>query len=74
VSQDALNRLIVEFGELTNVMGSVASLIVRDHVRALGESMKEFPQARLTTLLESLSKEISDEKLKADFCERFAKM
>ena len=74
VSQDALNRLIVEFGELTNVMGSVASLIVRDHVRALGESMKEFPQARLTTLLESLSKEISDEKLKADFCERFAKI
>jgi hypothetical protein len=43
-------------------------------VRSLGESMEEFPQARLTTLLESLSKEISDDELKADFCERFARM
>jgi chromosome segregation ATPase len=74
VSQDAFNRLIAEFGELTNVMGSIASLIVRDHVRALGESMEEFPQTRVTKLLESLSKEISDDELKADFCERFAKM
>jgi chromosome segregation ATPase len=74
VSQDAFNRMIAEFGELTNVMGSIASLIVRDHVRALGESMEEFPQMRLTKLLDSLSKEISDDKLKADFCDRFAKM
>ena len=74
VSQDAFNRLIAEFGELTNVMGSIASLIVRDHVRALGESMAEFPQTQLTKLLESLSKEISNDELKADFCERFAKM
>jgi hypothetical protein len=74
VSQDAFNRMIAEFGELTNVMGSIASLIVRDHVRALGESMEEFPQTRLTKLVESLSKEISDDELKADFCERFAKM
>jgi seryl-tRNA synthetase len=74
VSQDAFNRLIAEFGELTNVMGSIASLIVRDHVRALGESMEEFPQTRVTKLLDSLSKEISDDELKADFCERFAKM
>lgn len=74
VSQEALDRLITEFGELSNVMGSIASLIVRDHVRTLGESMEEFPQARLTKLLESLSREISDDKLKADFCERFAKL
>ena len=74
VSQDAFNRMIAEFGELTNVMGSIASLIVRDHVRALGESVENFPQMRLTKLLDSLSKEISDDKLKADFCDRFAKM
>ena len=72
VSQEAFDRLITEFGELSNVMGSIASLIVRDHVRTLGESMEEFPQARLTKLLESLSKEISDDKLKADFCARFS--
>ena len=74
VSQDAFDRMIAEFSELTNVIGSIASLIVRDHVRALGESMEQFPQTRLTKLLESLSKEISDDKLKADFRERFGKV
>jgi chromosome segregation ATPase len=74
VSQDAFDRMIAEFSELTNVIGSIASLIVRDHVRALGESMEKFPRPRLTKLLESLSKEISDDKLKADFRERFGKV
>ena len=74
VSQDAFDRMIGEFSELTNVIGSIASLIVRDHVRALGESMEEFPRTRFTKLLESLSKEISDDKLKADFRERFGKV
>jgi hypothetical protein len=74
VSPDAFARMIAEFSKLTNVIGSIASLIVRDHVRALGESMQEFPQTRLTDLLESLSREISDDKLKADFRERFDKV
>ncbi len=74
VSQDAFDRVIAEFSDLTNVMGNIASLIVRGHVRALGESIEEFPQTRFTKLLESLSKEISDDKLKADFCKRFAKL
>jgi chromosome segregation ATPase len=70
VSQDAFDRMIAEFSELTNVIASIASLIVRDHVRTLGESMSEFPQKRLTELLDSLSGDISDDKLKADFQER----
>lgn len=74
VSQDAFDRMIAEFCELTNVIGSIASLIVRDHVRALGESMEEFPQTRLTELLESLSGQISDDRLKADFRRRFSKV
>jgi len=74
VSQDAFDRMIAEFSELTNVIGSIASLIVRDHVKALGESMEKFPQTRLTELLESLSGGISDNKLKADFRERFGKV
>jgi predicted RNase H-like nuclease (RuvC/YqgF family) len=74
VSQDAFDRMIAEFSELTNVIGSIASLIVRDHVKALGESMERFPQTRLTELLGSLSGGISDDKLKADFCERFGKV
>ena len=74
VSRDAFDRMIAEFSELTNVIGSIASLIVRDHIRALGESMEKFPQTRLTELLESLGGEISDDKLKADFRERFGKV
>jgi hypothetical protein len=66
--------MIAEFSELTNVIRSIASLIVRDHVRALGESMEAFPQARFAELLESLSGQISDDKLKADFRERFGKV
>jgi chromosome segregation ATPase len=73
VPQDAFGLIIAEFGRLTNVIISIASLIVRDHARALGESMHEFPQARLTELLESLSREISDDRLKAVFRERFDK-
>jgi DNA repair exonuclease SbcCD ATPase subunit len=72
VSPYAFDRIIAEFSELSNVMGSIASLIIRDHVRAFGEAMDEFPTARLTELIESLSKTISDDKLKADFCRRFA--
>ena len=74
VSQDAFDRMIADFSELTNVMESIATLIVRDQVRAFGESMEEFPQARLTELLETLSEQISDDKLKADFCERFGRV
>jgi len=74
VSPYAFDRMIAEFSELSNVMGSIASLIIRDHVRAFGESMEEFPQARFPELVESLSKTISDNKLKADFCRRFARI
>ena len=74
VSPYAFDRMITEFSELSNVMGSIASLIIRDHVRAFGESMEEFPQARFPELVESLSKTISDNKLKADFCQRFARV
>jgi chromosome segregation ATPase len=71
VSPEAFVRIVTEFSKFANVIENIASLIVRDHVRTLGESMEEFPQKRLPELLESLSKEISDNKLKADFRERF---
>ena len=70
VSHGAFDRMIAEFRQLTNVIESIASLIVRDHVRALGKSMEEFPQRRLTELLKSLSGQIADDKLKAKFRER----
>lgn len=73
VPQDAFDSMIAEFSERANVIRSMASLIVRHHVRTLGESMEEFPQTRLPELVESLSGEISDAKLKANFRERFGK-
>lgn len=72
VSRDAFDLIMREFGELSNVMGSIASLIVRDHVKALGESMEKFPKTRLTELLEALSG--SDDKLKTGFRERLGEL
>jgi hypothetical protein len=62
---------MAEFSDCANVIPRIASLIVRDHVRTLGESLKEFPKTRLTTLVESLSKEIPDEKLRVDFARNY---
>ena len=72
VSPELFQRITDELTEVMNVIRPVASIIVRDHVVALGESMKTFPKTRLPELLESLSKEILDENLKIDFRERFA--
>jgi len=72
VPPEAFVRIVAEFSRFANVIENVASLIVRDHVRTLGESMEEFPPTRLPELLESLSNEISHNKLKADFRQRFA--
>ena len=59
--------------ELTKIMGPMASMIVRDHVAALSESIHKFPQLRAKELRDSLSKEILNDKLKTAFCEWFAK-
>jgi chromosome segregation ATPase len=67
VSRDAFERMIGEFGELINVIKPLASVIVRDHVAALGESIEKFPKPRLAELLHNLSREISDENRKTGF-------
>jgi hypothetical protein len=74
VSRDAFERMIDEFGELINVIKPLASVIVRDHVAALGESIEKFPKPRLAELLHNLSQEISDENLKIGFRERLGKL
>jgi DNA repair exonuclease SbcCD ATPase subunit len=72
VSPDVFVGIIAEFSKFANVIETIASLIVRDHVKTLGESMEKFPQKRVSELLESLSNEISHNKREADFRERFA--
>ncbi len=72
VSPDLFYRITGELTEVKGIVRPMASIIVRDHVLALGESMEKFPKTRLPELLESLSKEITDEDLKIDFRKRLA--
>jgi hypothetical protein len=58
--------------QLTQVIGPMASMILRDHVKALGESMEKFPKTRVTELLKTLSEEMEDQNVKNSFCERLA--
>jgi hypothetical protein len=60
--------------ELTQTIGPMAPLIVRDHVKSLGETMEQFPKARVRELLETVSTEILDEKVKTGFRERIAQI
>jgi hypothetical protein len=52
---------------LTEAMGPMASLVIRDRVSALGESLVAFPKSRLAELVESASQEILEESLKIRF-------
>jgi chromosome segregation ATPase len=56
--------------ELTQIIGPMASMIIRDHVEAIGESMEKFPQIRVAELLGIVSEEIPDKNTKNSFRER----
>jgi hypothetical protein len=71
VSPAVFVAIIAEFSKFANVIETIASLIVRDHVKTLGDSMEKFPPKRLPELLESLSNEISDHECETAFRERF---
>jgi chromosome segregation ATPase len=64
VSPDFFERMT---HELIQAIGPFASMIVRDHVKALGESMETFPKTRLTELIERISQEILNEDMKIVF-------
>jgi hypothetical protein len=53
--------------ELIRAIGPFASMILRDNVKALGESIETFPKARLTELVDMISKEILNEDMKIGF-------
>jgi hypothetical protein len=58
------NRMV---DKLTEYVGPMAPMIVYDQIGALGESPDAFPQARLQELIESVTREISDQRLKVPF-------
>jgi chromosome segregation ATPase len=74
VAPEVFHRISDVLSDLTKVMSPIASIIVRDHVIALGESIENFPKARLSELLESLVKEIAEESVKVDFRKRLSRI
>ena len=67
---EIFERIITEFSEATNMIDTLASLIVQQQVKALGESVETFPRTRLSELIECLAKDIEDEKRQIDFRQR----
>ena len=59
-----LNRLA---SILTEVIGPMAPLVLRDQIEALGASFDTLPEAKLDELVALISREISDGKLKNKF-------
>ena len=67
---EIFERIITEFSEATNMIDTLASLIVQQQVKALGESVETFPRTRLSELIECLVKDIEDEKRQINFRQR----
>jgi hypothetical protein len=59
-----LNRVT---GILTEVIGPMAPLVLRDQIEALGESPDRLPEAKLDDLITLIGREIGDGKLKNKF-------
>ena len=72
VSPDLLKLIVSELAEFTNVMESLASLLVRRHMKHLGESIERFPLKRLPELFEALATEVSGDNRQIDFRQRLA--
>jgi type II secretory pathway predicted ATPase ExeA len=55
---------------LTEAMGPMAGIVLRDQIKSLGESNESFPLSKVDILVESLSHEILDEAMRAHFREQ----
>jgi type II secretory pathway predicted ATPase ExeA len=67
-----LDRVPVRFfdeltKELVEVIGPMASMVLRDHIRRLGQSMNTFPKEKLGTLIEAVSQEVLDSYMRQQF-------
>ena len=52
---------------LTDAMGPMAKIVLRDQIKALGESFERFPHAKVDILLELVARGILDERMRAQF-------
>ena len=58
---DALNQ------ELLEAMGPMAAIVLRDHMRRLGQDIELFPKEKLAKLIEALSQEILEPSMRQRF-------
>lgn len=56
--------------ELTQAIGPMASMLLSEHVKAIGESVETFPKTRVAELLKIVSEEIPDKNVQNRFRER----
>jgi hypothetical protein len=63
------NRMI---NILTEIIGPMAPLVVRDHIEAMGESQQTFPEAKFNELIALVSKDIPEGKSRGRFQESIA--
>lgn len=52
---------------LVDAMGPMGSVVLRDRVISLGESLEEFPKSKVGNLIDAVSREILDLSMKQDF-------
>ena len=52
---------------LTDAMGPMAKIVLRDQIKTLGESTERFPNVKVEMLLESVSHEILDDGMRGRF-------
>ena len=52
---------------LVDAMGPMGSVVLRDRVISLGESLEEFPKSKIDKLIDAVSREILDLSMKQDF-------
>jgi general secretion pathway protein A len=52
---------------LTDAMGPMAKIVLRDQIKALGESYESFPNTKLEILLDLVSREILDDAMRGQF-------
>ena len=57
---------------LTDAMGPMASVVVREQAATLGESLEQFPTSRLGELLHALKADILSDDLRQAFEEQIA--
>ena len=72
VPAETSQRIVNELAGIANIIAPLASLMVRQQAKALGESVEKFPTNRLPQLLEGLAKEVSNGDPKLDCRQRLA--